>query len=245
MNPEYTWKKIINLTEQELIDLGFLGPDANEEVISEVKEVRAHPQRYAHVTCFEIDNKRKLLAELASSSEIDQKRLRLQLPTNPEDYTIVAPNLLSRFEMHFWYYNGISPGPPLLWRSDFDTNPFPTPAPGDDHSFTIPKKSVRPVFGTRLSEVWDTVVTQILALVKSRGIKIRFMLPVRFLTVVDDNDDKGTYGPVVVWIGVPPDTSTPAALRDATPDILLILKDAQVTDAVVEWYEECGVAERL
>ncbi|PPR01620.1 hypothetical protein CVT24_005847 [Panaeolus cyanescens] len=66
-----------------------------------------------------------------------------------------------------------------------------------------------------------------------------FLHAVCLLMVVDEND-KGTYGPVVVQIGVPPDTSTPAALRDATPDILRILEDAQVIDTVVRGMWGCG-----
>ncbi|KAI0027899.1 hypothetical protein K488DRAFT_60172, partial [Vararia minispora EC-137] len=38
----------------------------------------------------------------------------------------------------------------LLWRSDFETNPFPIPVLGD-RFFKIPAKAAYGVFGTRLS----------------------------------------------------------------------------------------------
>ena len=47
-----------------------------------------------------------------------------------------------------------------------------------------------------------------------------------------------------MWIAVHPDTTNARAVRDATPDdIVHILNDAQVTGAVVEWYE--GTVEGL
>jgi hypothetical protein len=61
----------------------------------------------------------------------------------------------------------------------------------------------------------------------------------RFAVVEDggDEDEDGTLGPVVVWIAVRPSTTDAAAVRDATPDILQILADVEITDVTVEWYE--------
>ena len=56
-------------------------------------------------------------------------------------HSIVAPNLISKYEMKFWYY-GISTNPPeLMWRSDVEVNPFPTRPPGA-RFFNIPVKTV-------------------------------------------------------------------------------------------------------
>ena len=158
---------------------------------------------------------------------------------NDPAFTVVAPDLISKFEMNFWYH-GISGDPPkLMWRSDLETNPFPTPAPGT-RFFTIPAKTAHGVFGTPLNDVWDTVAPQILASIKAHGLKYSALKTARFSTV---EDGKETFGPVVVWIAVRPNTTTAGAVRDATPDILRILADAQITDVVVEWYE--GSVERL
>ena len=155
-------------------------------------------------------------------------------------YSVVAPDLISKFEMHFWYH-GISGDPPkLLWRSDLETNPFPIPAPGD-RFFKIPTKTAHGVFNTRLNAEWDTVAPKILASMKARGLQYSALKTARFAIAEDGKEDK--FGPVVVWIAVPPNTTNAGAVRDATPDILHVLADAQVTGVVVEWYE--GSVQRL
>ena len=165
-----------------------------------------------------------------------------ELSNNSSALTVVAPDLISQFEMNFWYY-GISRNPPkLLWRSDLDTNHFPLPQPGE-RFFKVPTKTAHGVFGTRLNEVWDTTVApQIRESMKAHGLKYSALKTARFSTVVEENGEE-TFGPIVVWIAVHPNTADAGAVRDATPDILHILNDAQVTGVVVEWYE--GTVERL
>ncbi|KAI0697819.1 hypothetical protein C8T65DRAFT_661425 [Cerioporus squamosus] len=92
-----------------------------------------------------------------------------------------------------------------------------------------------------LNAVWSTVAPRIIASMKARGIKYSALSTVRFSTVEDGKEE--TLGPVVVWIAVRPNTTTAEAVRDATPDILQILADFQITDVVVEWYE--GSVKRL
>ena len=168
------------------------------------------------------------------------------LPSQPSNsssaLTAVAPDLISQFEINFWYH-GISGSPPkLLWRSDFETNPFRMPQVGE-RFFKLHPKTAYGVFGTRLNEVWDTTVApQILKSLKAHRLKYSALKTARFLTV-DEEKGEETLGPIVVWIAVPPNTTSAAAVRDATPDILHILNDAQVTGVVVEWYE--GTAEKL
>lgn len=137
--------------------------------------------------------------------------------------------------MTYWYY-GISGNPPkLMWRSDFDTNPFPIPELGA-RFFKIPHKTAHGVFNTPLNDVWDTVAPQILASMKTHGLKYSALKTVRFSTVKDGEEEE-TFGPVVVWIAVRPNTTNAEAVHDATPDILNILLDSQITDVVIEWYE--------
>lgn len=56
-------------------------------------------------------------------------------------------------------------------------------------------------------------------------------------------DDQKTFGPMVVWIAVPPDSTKASAVCNAMPDILNILADTQIHNVVVEWYE--GSVKRL
>jgi len=145
------------------------------------------------------------------------------------------PVLISEYEQNFWYH-GISSDPPkLMWRSDLETNPFPVPPPGA-RFFSIPTKTAHGVFNTPLNYVWDDVVApRILASMKAHGLKYSALKTARFSTVEDGGDE--TFGPIVVWIAVQPNTTSAVAVRGATPAILHILADVQITDVVVEWYE--------
>ena len=84
--------------------------------------------------------------------------------------TVVAPDLISKYEMNFWYH-GVSGDPPkLLWRSDLETNPFPTP-PAGANFFKIPTKTAHGVFNTPLNEVWDDIVApRVLASMKGEHV---------------------------------------------------------------------------
>ena len=170
----------------------------------------------------------------------DAETLFSQLSIDSDAHTVVAPYLISMYEMNF-YYHGISGDPPnLMYRSDLETNPFPIPPPGTDFS-KIPTKTAHGVFNTPLNAVWETVAPQILKSMKANGLQYTAFNTARFSTVEDGKGE--TFGPVVVWIAVRPDTTNAKAVRDATPDILNILSDVQITDVVVEWYE--GLVTRL
>jgi hypothetical protein len=171
----------------------------------------------------------------------EAETLYLELSNDSDARTVVAPDLISKYEMNFWYH-GISSDPPqLMWRSDLEINPFPIPPPGTSF-FKIPTKAVHGVFNTPLNRVWaDTVAPRILASMKAHGLKYSTLTTARFSTVEDGKDE--TFGPIVVWIAVHPNTTNARAVRDATPDILHILADVQITDVVVEWYE--GLVVRL
>ena len=170
----------------------------------------------------------------------DTETLFPQLSNNLDAHTVIAPYLISKYEMNFWYH-GISGNPPkLMYRSDLKTNPFPIPLPGTNF-FKIPTKTAHGVFNTPLNAVWDTVAPQILESIKAHGLQYSALKTARFSTIEDGKDE--TFGPVVVWIAVRPNTTNAEAVRDATPDILNILTNAQITNVVVEWYE--GLVTRL
>lgn len=144
--------------------------------------------------------------------------------------TVVPPDLISKYESDFYYHGLSGSPPPLLWRSDLEESPFPVPAPGDRY-FSIPVKTAHDAIGTPLAAVWPTVGPAIVASLKSRGIKYTAVKPVRFSLNSDEH-----LGPAVVWIAIPPKSSEAGTVRDATPGILSILANAQITGVVVEWY---------
>ncbi|KDR76885.1 hypothetical protein GALMADRAFT_225056 [Galerina marginata CBS 339.88] len=235
MDPAYQNKKIVDLSDAELIALEFLGENVDPAVKYIVDKVKAHPDHLGTVTCFMVDCLKRWGTRPASPTS-PLREADSELSNNSDLHTVVAPNLISKYEMNFWYH-GISGDPPkLMWRSDLETNHFPT-RPRGARFFKIPTKTAHGVFNTPLNKVWDDpVAPRILASMKARGLKYSALKTVRF-SIVEDGKDDETLGPIVVWIAVRPNTTNAAAVRDATPDILHILGDVQITDVVVEWYE--------
>ncbi|KAI0044599.1 hypothetical protein FA95DRAFT_1681056 [Auriscalpium vulgare] len=251
MDSAYFHKKIVDLSDAELIALGFQGEDAAPGIKRIVDMVRAHPENLGTMTCYMVDCVRRKYQIKARPQVATKPPASSTSPVLSEDQpphpelrndsnarTVVAPDVISEYERNCWY-RGISGDPPkLMWRSDLATNPFPVRPPGA-RFFTIPTKTAHGVFNTPLNDVWDdTVAPRILASIKAHGIKYSALKTARFSSVEYGEDGElEAFGPVVVWIAVRPNTTTAGAVRDATPDILRILADAQITDVVVEWYE--------
>ena len=170
-----------------------------------------------------------------SSTLSDAENLFSTLINNSDAHTVITSDLISEYEMNF-YYHGISRNPPkLLWRSNLESDPFPIPPPGTDFH-KIPQKTVHGVFNTLLNELWDdTVVPKIKVSLKNRDLKYSMIGAARFSIVKDGGEE--TFGPIVIWIAVRPKTTNASAVRDATPDILNILTASQITGVVVEWFE--------
>ncbi|THU77060.1 hypothetical protein K435DRAFT_785161, partial [Dendrothele bispora CBS 962.96] len=143
------------------------------------------------------------------------------------------------------YYNGItgdSDHPELVYRSDFATTPFPKPQGRYAH---IPVKSLRGVFDTPLNPVWDTVGPEIRDMIKARKeTRLTSIDPARFFTHgMLGEEEKGSLGPVVIWVGVFPGSTSPETAHDVSQDILALLLKNGVDGAVVEWRE--AVPQRL
>ena len=158
----------------------------------------------------------------------------LTLTSQDSDATVVSPYAVSQYE-RITYYNGITDDgdhPVLLYRSDLFINPFPRPTGKHAH---LPTKSVRGVFNTALNKVWDTVGPQIRDLVKARKVRYSSIDPARFVTYGED--DARTLGPIVIWIGVYPGSTSPDTAHEASQDILALLVKNGVEGAVVEWRE--------
>lgn len=142
------------------------------------------------------------------------------------------------------YYNGITGDddhPVLIYRSDFLTTPFPKPHGRFAH---IPVKSLRGVFDTPLNGVWDTVGPQICDLIKARKIDWSSVDPARFFTHAPLGEEtKGSLGPVVIWVGVIPGSTSADTAHEVSGEILALLLNNGVNDTVVEWRE--AVPQRL
>lgn len=138
------------------------------------------------------------------------------------------------------YYNGITANgdhPVLVYRSDSVTTPFPEPN-SNDRYFHLPVKSLRGVFNTPLNKVWGTVGPEILDLIKVRKIQWTSIDPARFFTHDTPGEgDKGSLGPVVLWIGVQPGYTSPDTAYEVSQEILALLRKNDIEDVVVEWRE--------
>ena len=136
------------------------------------------------------------------------------------------------------YYNGITGDadhPDLVYRSDFLTTPFPKPIGRHAH---LPIKSLRGVFDTPLNGVWDAVGPKIRDLIKARKINWSSIDPARFFTHAPLGEDaKGSLGPIVIWIGVIPGSTSPNTAHNVSQEILTLLRESGVDGAVVEWRE--------
>ncbi|KAL4244947.1 Jacalin-type lectin domain-containing protein [Abortiporus biennis] len=137
------------------------------------------------------------------------------------------------------YYNGItgdSDHPELIYRSDALTTPFPKPAGRFAH---VPVKSLRGVFDTPLNKVWDFVGPQIRDIIKAREIQWSSIDTARFFThaAPGEEKEKGSLGPVVIWIGVKPGSTSSDTAHHISQEILTLLGKNKVDDVVVEWRE--------
>ncbi|QRV83145.1 transmembrane protein [Ceratobasidium sp. AG-Ba] len=251
-------RRVVDLSNDDLANAGLLGDGecfANRvswRVNEAVEAVRAHPEllsgksldlsmRFLTALCLELTLLMLECQNLASRRPDDPPHWapfsQISSASDPVD-----PHLVSEFErIHYWH--GISLDPPeLLYRSDLESNPYPVPvlAPGT-HWFAIPAKTAEGVFETPLNAVWHLVAPMIVALLKKRRIKYSALKTARFSTRGEDR--KKTLGPIVIWIATHPNTTSFESARDASPDILHILKEHKVEGAVVEWYE--GSVEKL
>ena len=136
------------------------------------------------------------------------------------------------------YYNGITGDgdhPELVYRSDALTTLFPRPAGRFPH---VPVKSLRGVFDTPLNKVWDFVGPQICDIIKARKIQWSSIDTARFFThAALGENEKGSLGPVVIWIGVKPGSTSADTAHDVSQEILTLLEKNRVEDVVVEWRE--------
>ncbi|KAI6040832.1 hypothetical protein EDC04DRAFT_2867379 [Pisolithus marmoratus] len=142
------------------------------------------------------------------------------------------------------YYNGITGDSDhlhLVYHSDFLTTPFPKPTGRFTH---IPVKSLCGVFDTLLNGVWDTVGPQIHDLIKAWKINWMSVDPAHFFTHAPLGEGgNGSLGPIVIWVGVIPGSTSADTAHKVSEEILSLLLKNGVDDVVVEWHE--AVLQRL
>ncbi|KAG8743173.1 hypothetical protein FRC10_000315 [Ceratobasidium sp. 414] len=146
------------------------------------------------------------------------------------DVTVVSECTPDKYERGA-YYNGIA--------GDWDHPELPSGRYGH-----IPIKSLRGVFDTPLNGVWDTVGPKIRDLIKARKINWSSVDPARFFTHgPTGEEEKGSLGPVVIWVGVIPGSTSSDTAQEVSQKILTLLLENGVEDVVVEWRE--AVCQRL
>ncbi|KAF9481578.1 hypothetical protein BDN70DRAFT_803146 [Pholiota conissans] len=129
------------------------------------------------------------------------------------------------------YYNGVAgpkEGPPLFYRTGSAKYSGVDPKGQHVHQ---PTKSLRGVYCTPLNDAWNNVDFQIRDVIRVRKIRYSFIDPARF---VDGNE---TEGPIIIWIGVFPGSTSADVAKEASQDILELLEKNGVEGADIEWRE--------
>ena len=168
----------------------------------------------------------------------------LTIVSQKSDDTVGVPHAVSAQE-RVWYYNGVTDDgdqPELLYRTSSETNPWVASTSRYAHP---PIKFARPVHGTPLNKVWDTVGPLVDDLVYTAIKRCYSIDPVRFFTVPHGEDVKdGSLGSVVIWVTVHPDSNISVdTAHEVSQSILQLLVENGVNDVQVEWCE--GVTSKL
>jgi hypothetical protein len=137
------------------------------------------------------------------------------------------PYSVSQAEAVF-YYSGLYSSPRLVYRTG--TTPWTKPT-GPEAQRQL--KELRPVFGHKLNIVWKDLGPKVRQLLDSQGVLWTTIDVVRFIKVGEGE----AIGPVVLWIGVAPDTLLGEDARISAKGCQDLLKEFDVTDIEVEYRE--------
>ncbi|KAI0252071.1 hypothetical protein BJV78DRAFT_1275122 [Lactifluus subvellereus] len=232
-------------TEAELNKAGLLGEGVSEFAAQAVKTMTEHPELLKlslfALECIDLQGQQRKgpsSPRLPGSPALGDVTMSSSLSalTFASGATVVSghsPDVYERMS----YYNGItgdSDHPELVYRSDFLTTCFPRRVGRYAH---IPVKSLRGVFDTPLNSVWDTVGPQIRDLIKAHKIHWSSVDPARFFTHGPPGEEKGSLGPVVIWVGVIPGSTSSDTAHDVSQGILELLLKNGIEGVVVEWRE--------
>ncbi|KAG9086926.1 hypothetical protein FRC06_002815 [Ceratobasidium sp. 370] len=143
-----------------------------------------------------------------------------------------------------FYYSGISPTPPkLVYRTGSLKTPWIKPT-----GFEVYRKLKQAcgVFGHKINLVWKTQAHRrffpynhhpplVRDLLKTQGLAWTSIDVVRFIT--DGDGDKKIRGPVVIWVGVRPDSLQGEDAFHSSNEILRLLEGFDIFDVEVEYRE--------
>ncbi|KAJ7077374.1 hypothetical protein B0H15DRAFT_861665 [Mycena belliarum] len=190
----------------------MLSPEFVTSCIVYAREhAQGRPSSLTDSTCSDLS----LVSDYASSTS-----------TDPPSHAV------SKLEALF-YYSGISPTPPkLVYRTGSSKAPWVKPT-GLEAQRRL--KQVRGVFGHKLDLVWSDVGPRARDLLKAQGVAWTSIDLARFVTKADD--DREIHGPVVLWIGVVPDSLQPEDAFASANELLALLADFDIDDVEVEYRE--------
>lgn len=138
---------------------------------------------------------------------------------------------LSKAETTF-YYSGISYSPPkLVYRTSKDHFALPS---GPEAYRRL--KHLLPVYGHELGGKWGTIRPKVRDLLDEQQVRFSTIDLVRFRTIPRQGMD-AIISPLVIWVGVVPESLLFNDASKSASTILELLKDEGVTDVDVEFRE--------
>jgi hypothetical protein len=141
------------------------------------------------------------------------------------------PYAISNVEATF-YYAGISRSPPkLVYRTS--RNPFVTPKGPEAYRRL---KQLYPVYDHKLGDKWEDIRPKVRDLLDKQQIRFSTIDLLRFRTV-PDQQTSAVFSPVVIWVGVLPDTLTGEDAFNSANAIVAFLEDKGITAIDIEFRE--------
>ncbi|OJT03665.1 hypothetical protein TRAPUB_5693 [Trametes pubescens] len=245
-NPQY----IVDLSDQELQDFGFLGPGeyVHEEVQSTILAVQKVKDHLGWLTVSHIQSfKTHVTYHLSPPSSPTSSASDTTAVSLPSITTAIDPDFASPFEKAFFYKGVSEDHPHLLQCSDIQTHPFVLPTPEDQHT-AIPDRTAHGASHPILTaDLWrQDIGPAIVSLLEERkyDVRVSTMVPVQF-SLPDAEGNPVLEKHITIWISVFPGTTSEESCRDANSPILAILEKYQVKDTAVHWIEgapQCFVA---
>lgn len=143
-----------------------------------------------------------------------------------DDSASGAPSMPSIAEAMF-YYSGLRSSTRLVYR----TEPMPWAMPTGPKAYRR-SKELRPVFGHKLNVVWKDLGPKVCHFLDSQGVLWTSIDVVRSVTV-----GEAKVGPVVLWIGIIPETLLGENACASANGCLYLLKELVSDDVEVEFLE--------
>ena len=141
------------------------------------------------------------------------------------------PHVISKVEATF-YYAGISRSPPkLVYRTSGD--PFVMPKGPEAYRHL---KYLYPVYDHELGDKWEDIGPKVRDLLDKQQVRFSTIDLVRFRTVPDQQTPV-VISPVVIWVGVLPDSLTGEDAFNSANAILALLEDEDITAVDIEFRE--------